>query len=325
MQASVYSNVIPLLRTINPTTETGNITYAVSKILGFNLVDAGLTGGAIILSANILKMIYKKKIEPWREKRKEIETLRKELFPNLKSNTELFVGPRDYKTLNPSKEDVEAAAGTGILDFFARCDLKKNVKTYSVDDLKRVIFGRHLCSIGGPVPNPYVGLIMYKQSNWRLPFEYGPKIREYYNKDDIINLKNLKEDWYISKRKGDRPQFVPSYITLDDRTKRYEVDYGFIIKTPTVDPITMNPGAHISYSFSGCHWEGGKGAVEALRSERVLKYIYEIISDENKKLPSEDRRSPESTYFQAVIRCKYDHKHNKVEKVTPENIGIIKT
>ena len=166
---------------------------------------------------------------------------------------------------------------------------------------------------------------MYKQSNWRLPFEYGPKIREYYNKGDISNLKNLKEDWYISKRKGHKPQFVPSYITLDDKTKRYEVDYGFIIKTPTFNPITMKPEAHLSYSFSGWHWEGGKGAVEALRSKKVLKDVYDIIDEENKKLLPKDRRSPKSTYFQAVIRCEYDHKHNKIKEVDFENLSIIKT
>jgi hypothetical protein len=325
MLSSIYSSVVPLLRTINTATESNKVINTISHFVGADLLKVGPYGAAIIVLGGLLKKIYDKKIEPWVEERKEVQEYRKKLFPSLKKNTEFFVGPRDPKTLTPSDEDIETAARTGILGFYAKCTLKENVKTYGTNDLGQVIFERHLCGIGGPVPNPYTGLVLYKQPYWKLPFEYGPKIRKFYEKNDIVGLKQLKEDWYISKRKEDKPQFKPSPITLDDETKRYEVDYGFIIKAPTIDPYTMKIGAHDGYLFSGCHWEGGRGAVEALKRKDVLKGIYDIVEEENKKRPPEERRSLESTFFQAIIRCEYDHKHNKVEKVNFETAGIIKT
>lgn len=340
----VYDWSIPIARTIDFQTIPYNSYDILSRHLqhyDFTLLSQLDTWIVEVLAGGVTSGLIGAKIYEMLKRWNATKDLRKELFPFLKYNSETVVGPRDPNTLKPSKENIEDALKVKIPDLFASCVLKsktgekiagKIVKTLEVEDLRRgfqtndqekVIKCSNVNGIGGPVPLPLMGWIMY---NSHVQFIYAPKIKPFYKnktieqleESNLLELKKLEEEWYIERKDGRKFESGSKKLKpKGDRASRYEIDYCLIQKVP----MSVLPGGgskkHI-YLFSGPHWEGCRGAVEALSEYKVLKSIEEKIEDEIRPTPIS-----KNTFFEAVFGCTYDHKHNKIDKFSDPEVRII--
>lgn len=345
----VYDWSIPIARIIDPQTVANNIYDIFSKHLQYYEFELSpqLNIHLLELGVGVLGSILGNEIYDKYKERKETKKIRKELFPFLKSNSETVIGPRDPNTLKPSKENLEDALKLKIPKLFSSCLLKsktgekvagKIVKTITVEDLTKgfqtndkenIIKYSNVNGIGGPVPLPLVGWVMYNRPF--IQYTYAPNIRTFYkgkkieqlDESNLLKLKKLKKNWYIERKDGNlfssngKKRLIPH----GDRGGCY-YDYCLIQKLP----MNVLPGGdskkHL-YLFSGPHWEGTRGAVEALSDYKVLSNIKKAIEDDLKT--KEDKVLSENTFFEVALECEYNHENNKIKfGVEPEDVHIIK-
>lgn len=282
-----YECSLPIARTVdfqNIPVDIKNILFKHLQNCGFISLDYGWT---VEILRNLLvgtaSSLIAAEINTFLRRWYETKELRETLFPYLKNNSETIVGPRNPDTLKPSEKDIENAKKIKISNLFASCFTKPKIKTIDVEDLlkgfqtkdqEKIIKSLNVNCIGGPVPLPLTGWIIYNIPE--IQFIYGPEIEDYYENKSL-------------NPKG-------------DRESGYEVDFCLIQKLPknVLPNVDKSNHSHI-YLFSGAHEEGTGGAIEILSN-------YEVLSNIEKKI-GEQTPVSDDTFFE--VAAWYNQKNNK--------------